>query len=131
MAPIAQVRRALFDQLARDVDYWCDYGMKLSARPSPAGAGSDVRWAYETLQRLATSDSDRRAIEVACRDTLFGLIHSILVAIDGGSRLSDTARVDLTTHDGKSLGPGLHELFMDYLAETDRLPPSAGSPTAS
>ena len=121
MAPL-EVRSALFEQLVRDVDYWCDYALKLSTRPSPAGAGSDVRWAYERLQRFATSDADRRAIEVVCHDTLFGLIHSILVSIDGGSRLADTARVDLVTEDGASLGPGLHELFFDYLAQANLLP---------
>jgi hypothetical protein len=120
MASVADARAALFEQLARDVDYWCEYLTK-SAAGSPPKAGPDVRPAYERLRALSSSEGDREAVEVACRDTLYGLIHSILVSVDGGSRLAETARIDLVTDEGKSLGPGLHELFMDYLVGTNRI----------
>jgi hypothetical protein len=124
MATVAKARSALFEQLVRDVDYWVEHATKSATRFPPAGAGSDVRWAFERVQALAKSESDRRALEVACRDTLIGLIHSIFVSIDGGSRLADTVRVDLVTDQGKSLGPALHELFIDYLLNTNRWPDS-------
>ena len=124
MATVAKTRSALFEQIVRDVDYWCDYVTRSATATSPAGAGPDVRWAFERVQALAKSDSDRKALEVACRDALTGLIHSLFVSIDGGSRLADTVRVDLVTDQGESLGPALHELFTDYLVTTSRLPES-------
>ena len=124
MATVAKARSALFEQLVRDVDYWCDYATKSATATPPAGAGPDVRWAFERVQALAKSERDQKALEVACRDTLIGLIHSIFVSVDGGSRLADAVRVDLVTDQGESLGPALHELFMDYLVTTNRLPES-------
>ena|SRR5712672_1494889 len=124
MATVAEARSVLFEQLVRDVDYWCDYATKSATATPPAGAGPDVRSAFEKVQALAKSQNDRKAFEVACRDTLIGLIHSLFVSIDGGSRLADTVRVDLVTDQGESLGPALHELFMDYLLNTNRWPDS-------
>jgi len=124
MVTVAKARSALFEQLVRDVDYWCDYATKSSTATPRAGAGPDVRWAFERVQVLAKSEGDRRSLEVACRDTLIGLIHSLFVSIDGGSRLADTVRVDLVIDRGESLGPALHELFMDYLVTMNRLPES-------
>lgn len=122
MASVAKTRQALFEQLVHNVDVWCDYATRSATAPSPAGAGPDSRWAFERVQERLNSEDDRRALRVACEDTLFGLLHSLFVCIDGGSRMADSARVDLVTEEGESLGPALHELFFEYLFDVNRLP---------
>ena len=97
-------RRALFEQLVRDADYWID------------------RLLESTGGRFAPTEADRIALRAALFDTIAGFLHSMFVNIDGGGRLADTARVDLVAAGGESLGPALHELFFEYLAEIDRLP---------
>src|SRR6266550_2357090 len=81
MATVPEARTALFEQLVRDVEYWCDYATKSATATPPAGAGPDVRWAFEKVQALAKSENDRKAFEVACRDTLIGF-DSFAVRLD-------------------------------------------------
>ena len=50
-----------------------------------------------------------------------GLLHSVLVTIDGGSRSAGIGRVSLVDADGRCAGEGLHEQFVDHLLRTGRL----------
>ena len=52
-------------------------------------------------------------IEALFREVLLGFAHSILVGIDGGSRLADTTRLKLIDQHGEQLCSYLHELLAE------------------
>lgn len=54
--------------------------------------------------------------EDVVKDAVRGVAHSLLVTLDGGTRLSDGGRlVWLTDSTGSPVGDGLHEYLFDYL----------------
>jgi hypothetical protein len=46
---------------------------------------------------------------------LDGLAHSMMVGLDGGTRLAEVATVQLVDGQGHSLGDGLHEELLGYI----------------
>jgi hypothetical protein len=50
-----------------------------------------------------------------------GFAVSLLTILDGGSSLSQKGRIYVVNDAGDRLGEGLHEKFIDYLIDTDRL----------
>jgi hypothetical protein len=113
--------RAFFEQLAINLDYWTD-----TAVESLSDLSSDLRWAENpgafrsVAGRLNTPEAEKE-LRIALREILRGQIHSILVAIDGGSAMAETTQLTVTDQDGHELPEGLHEYFIEYLAQTDRL----------
>jgi hypothetical protein len=60
------------------------------------------------------------AYEKVINEVIRGVIHSILVMIDGGDKLTDNYTIDLIEHKTrKSLKENgvLHEVFYDYLLD--------------
>lgn len=60
----------------------------------------------------AFADAVQECVQVA--------IHSALVAIDGGSASAEVGVVQLVDEEGRSLGEGLHELWVDHLFDPGR-----------
>ncbi len=74
-----------------------------------------VRW----WQRYASDEmaGGRQPTELVA-EALAGLAHSILVIVDGGTKLSDHGRrVWLTGADGAVVSEGLHEYLPDHLLD--------------
>jgi hypothetical protein len=61
------------------------------------------------------------------KDMVHEAVHSVLVAIDGGSASAEIGRVQLVSETGVPLGDALHEMYVDYLLETGRNVLSTGS----
>lgn len=81
---------------------------------------SDIA-AFERLRSTLRSDEDVESFTTAIEEFVHIAIHSVLVAIDGGSASAEVGRVQLVDENAESLGDGLHELFVDYLFETGRM----------
>ena len=86
------MRELFFEDLRESLDYWVSKGA-------------------EKLAENSLGDS-RKTREAAIRPVLEGLTHSFLVILDGGTKLAETERIHLVDSKGKSLGEGLHELFV-------------------
>ena len=76
--------------------------------------------AFERLRSKFDSD-DVAAVAAVIEDFVQVALHSVLVAIDGGTASAEVGRVHLVDAAGESLGEGLHELFVDHLFETGRM----------
>ena len=114
------LRRALFEDLAQVED-----SAMASARE--ALSGSDVPdWvesegAVRTLRAALTSRGQIDAMATFVKEMVHQAVHSVLVAIDGGSASAEVGRVQLVSETGVPLGDALHEMYVDYLLETGRM----------
>lgn len=106
-------REALLQALADSVRFWTSHGSSLAGGVVPEHAGKDEARAVEVLSDALQTDEQQQAFREVLRRCLSGLVHSTLVALDGGS---DEARtLDLrTSEEGKSLGVALHEEWPDF-----------------
>ena len=119
MADLDELRTAFFEDLAQARD-------RANEMAREAVAGEPPIWAdrpevYERLRACLTSDDDVAAFADAVRECVQVAIHSVLVAIDGGSASAEVGVVQLVDEEGRSLGEGLHELWVDHLFDTGRM----------
>jgi hypothetical protein len=71
-------------------------------------------WEGAAANELAAGQSPQTVVV----DSLRGLAHSLLVVIDGGTKLSDDGRVVwLTDADGRTIGEGLNETLPNLYDE--------------
>lgn len=67
-------------------------------------------------QALRKEKVKRADLEDALGRLYYGLLHTVLVALDGGTALADKGvHIQLVDQKGKSLGGGLHEYLPEYL----------------
>jgi hypothetical protein len=106
-------REALLQALADSVRFWTSHGSSLAEGVGPAYADKDEARAVEVLSDALQTDDQQQAFREVLRKCLSGLVHSTLVALDGGSHEART--LDLrTSEEGKSLGVALHEEWPDF-----------------
>lgn len=116
------VHREFFEDLARELDGW-----SVAAVDAVSRKEADLKWAgaaaasFELLRESLPSPTLVNAYKEALRVVLTGLLHSVMVSLDGGTQLADTVRLRVQTEDGVTLGPGLNELLFEHLHETGRL----------
>jgi hypothetical protein len=102
-----QAREALLQALASAVRSWQAAGVSCAAGIVPEFAGKQEAQAVEVLSHAIQTPEQQDAFRVVLGECLGGLVHSALVALDGGS---EAPTLDLrTAEDGKSLGVALHE----------------------
>jgi hypothetical protein len=117
-----EAQQEFFEDIGRSLDQWLQ--VTVEAATSPA---ADLTWAtnkkaFQVLQQALVTDEQHWAYRVALQDVMVGLLHSLMVTLDGGSRLADQYTLTLTTSRGTTLGPGLNELLFEHLGNTERLP---------
>jgi len=112
----------LFEDIAVALESWSK-----STSDSFTNKDADVVWsdnkrAFKNLQhQLSKNEAIRGDVEQALSECLRGFAVSFLTILDGGTRLSEEGRVYLVDESGNRLGEGLHDEFVSYLIETDRL----------
>ena len=77
--------------------------------------------AFERLRTKLDSPDDVEALAAVVEEFVHVALHSVLVAVDGGSASAEVGRVTLVDGDGESLGEGLHELYVGHLFDTGRM----------
>jgi hypothetical protein len=113
--------RALFEQLASNLEYWTETAVESLSNPSAPAKWPENPDAFRAVSERLNDPDVRASFRTAIGEVLRGHLHSVLVALDGGSAMAETTTLALVDQNGKKLPEGLHELFLDYLAETDRL----------
>jgi hypothetical protein len=77
--------------------------------------------AVELLRGSVSTPEQVEALATFVREVVHGAVHSALVSIDGGAKSAEIGQLDLVDGGGVSLGEGLHEKYVDYLFDTDRM----------
>ncbi|MBO2536954.1 MULTISPECIES: histidine kinase [Rummeliibacillus] len=114
-------KKQLFEHLKSIKDYW----VKTSVESLDENADliwSDYEEEYHKLQCLLKNDEEKEAYERVLNELIKGVLHSILVMVDGGDDLADKYTVDLIAEKhNKSLkmNGALHEEFYDYLLDVE------------
>ena len=111
----------LFEDLANIYDSWLSTAMESTCR-----SGADLSWADEpeAFFKLGASLQETNSVshfEQAVSELLRGVIHSTLVVFDGGTKLSEKTNLKIIDDQGHTLPINLHEEFISYLIETERL----------
>lgn len=76
--------------------------------------------ARERLAKALDSEDLQAALERVLIEDMWTLLHSVFVAIEGGTSAAEVVSLDLVDDKNVSLGPGLNERFVGYLFETGR-----------
>ncbi|MED5617646.1 hypothetical protein [Ideonella sp. BN130291] len=92
---------------------WLRYAVEAVANPSSA-KWSDAHAAWVSLSECAQREDDRAAFRAIVNHLLSGLVHSMLVTLDGGSVLSETTTLTIQDAEGVTLKSFLHEYWPDY-----------------
>ena len=66
------------------------------------------------VSNIDLSEADKSQLNDVLTSELRGLIHGILVTLDGGSALADDGLISVVDEDGKSFDRNLHELITGY-----------------
>ncbi len=119
MADIDELRTAFFEDLAQARDRAGQMAREAMAGDAPLWADRPAD--YKRLRACLITDDDVAAFADAVQECVQVAIHSALVAIDGGSASAEVGVVQLVDAEGRSLGEGLHELWVDHLFDTGRM----------
>lgn len=111
----------LLQNLKQIKDYWTNTSVD-SLNPS-----SDLIWSkneeeYKLLQTKINTPDELSAYRKTQNEIIEGVIHSILVMIDGGDDLADKFLLDLLDRDTKESlqdNIALHEEFIGYLLDNE------------
>lgn len=111
----------LFKRLKDIKDYWVNSSIK-RLTSSEELVPSECDGEYDNLKALIKTEDDIKAYKRIMNNSIEGVIHSILVMLDGGDELTDEFNIDLINVDSmKSLKEdiALHEEFFSYLLDAE------------
>jgi hypothetical protein len=93
----------------------------------------DVAASVRLWEQWGRQELDRRSdADTVLQEAVQGVVHSVLVSIDGGTALSDSGRkVWLTDATGSPIAEGLHEYLFDHLPDGVDAPACGDSGAAS
>jgi hypothetical protein len=114
-------RQLLFKQLKFIKDYWAETGKNSLERDADL-IWSDREDQYHVLHDKLCSEQEKDAFKKVSEELIKGVIHSVLVMIDGGDDLADKFTVDLVdtqTKESLKSGSALHEEFYSYLVDIE------------
>lgn len=114
-------QKVLFERLKDIKDYWVDSSVKRLNEYEDL-VPSECEEEYEVLKALLKTKESKIAYKKIINNTIEGVIHSILVMLDGGDELTDKFNIDLINADSKkSLKDkiALHEEFFRYLLDEE------------
>jgi len=104
-------------------DYWTKTAV------DGLNSNTDLIWSenedeYKILQTKLISKEELNAFHQIQNEVIDGVIHSILVMIDGGDQLADNFLIDLIdsgTKESLQEGVALHEEFYGYLLDNEEM----------
>ncbi|NIK80456.1 hypothetical protein FHS15_005646 [Paenibacillus castaneae] len=83
---------------------------------------SDLKSEYQILNNLLGTDEGIEAYKNVIQDKIDGVLHSVLVMIDGGTELAENFTIDLVVEDTRESlkeGIALLEEFTGYLLDAE------------
>lgn len=116
-----EMHRLFFEDLARSLDYWVRETVEAATNAEADVSWSSIERHFRLLQPTLATREQREAFRAVLHKALTGLLHSVMVTLDGGSELADSFTLTITTSTGATLAPGLHEMLYDHLWDTGRI----------
>lgn len=111
-----------YEDAAVALEHWADIASKAVTNKEANLEWVDAREPYEIIQDVVIkSGLDTAVFRNIFHECLRGFAVSILTVVDGGTALSEKGRVYLVNEDGLSLSDSLHDDFISYLLDTNRL----------
>lgn len=114
-------QKLLFENLKNIKDYWTNTAVE-QLSPNADLVASNCEEEYRLLANKISSDKELLAFRKIQNELIEGVIHSILVMVDGGDDLADKFLLDLIDRETKeSLQDdiALHEEFIGYVLDTE------------
>jgi hypothetical protein len=112
---------ALFADLATALDYWMAGSVEALTDPDADLSWCDHPEEFRTIQTKLQFAPDQHALSACMSEILRGVIHSVLVTLDGGTKMAESHAIKVVTEDGVPLSGSLHEGFIDYLIRSGNL----------
>jgi hypothetical protein len=119
---LSDKQKLLFQHLKEIKDYWVDVSVESISSPDTDLMWSEYEEEHRLLQKKFTNEEEISAFRKVQEETFRGLIHSILVMIDGGDHLCAEFTMDLIDEETKeSLKENieLHDEFYGYLLDVE------------
>ena len=111
----------IFENLKMIKDYWSDTAIgRLDS--SADLISTEFVEEYKRLQMIIHNTEDKEAFRKVMNDIIEGVIHSILVMVDGGDKLAENLILDLidwNTKESFREQGALHEDFFRYLIDVE------------
>lgn len=114
-------QKLLFQSLKNLKDYWVKTSVD-SLNPNTDLIWSENELEYKFLQSKLKSQQELVSFGKIQDELIKGVIHSILVLIDGGNELADSYLLDLVNRETKESllkDIALHEEFYGYLLDSE------------
>ncbi|MEA4825785.1 MAG: histidine kinase [Clostridium sp.] len=114
-------QRVLFERLKDIKDYWVDSSVKRLNEQEDL-VPSECEEEYKVLKTLLETGESKIAYKKIMNNAIEGVIHSILVMLDGGDELTDKFNIDIINSDTKKSlkeDSALHEEFFGYLLDVE------------
>lgn len=108
---------ALLREIGRIHTYWVRLMANALTNPSANLTHTLHSEAFERVRTALVGAPLEPDVKKVLAEFSYGLLHSLLVAFDGGSQLADECQISLVDADGKELCKYLHELLPDYLED--------------
>lgn len=112
---------ALFDDLAAALEYWKAGSVEALTDPDADLSWCDHPEEFRAIQTKLQFAPDRHALSTCMSEILRGLIHSVLVTLDGGTKMAESHELNVVTQDGEVLSRTLHEGFIEHLIRSGHL----------
>lgn len=109
----------LFNNLKRITDYWVETATNYLT-PEADLRCSDVEKDIRDLQKVLNTPQLQAAFSNVVNDIITGVMHSMMVMVDGGDTLADEMKIDIINVEMQESIKGktaLHEEFIGYLIE--------------
>lgn len=110
-----------YDDLAATLRHWESASVEALTDPEADLTWCDTPEAFRSVQTRLRTEHDRAEVARCMSVILRGFAHSILVSLDGGTKMSETQTLKLVAGDGTILSSALHEGFIDYLIREGHL----------
>lgn len=114
-------QKLLFENLKNIKDYWTHTAVE-HLSPDADLIASNCEEEYQLLANKITSDEELLAFRKIQNELIEGVIHSILVMVDGGDDQADKLLVDLIdrkTKESLQDDIALHEEFIGFLLDAE------------
>lgn len=114
-------KEMLFGQLKFIKDYWVKSSIE-SLDENADLIWTDFEKEYKELAALLKENEHKKMYEEVLNEIIKGVMHSILVMVDGGDDLADKFEIDLIVEKSKKSfkkNGALHEDFFEYLLDKE------------
>ena len=116
------IKELLFKDIATSLEQWTEHSVScLQDEHADLDWVEDMNSFKEVQRAIISSGVSKESLKHVFTEILFGVIHSQLVILDGGTSLSEKYEIKLCDEKGQLISSDLHGELANYLIENDVL----------